>query len=306
VLVFLLSLAFSVVIIVVLLIFTVRLDRKLEKAIANILSFMDGNHDVRLNDDEEGSLAQLFSSINTMATSLITHIKKEKHNKEFLKNTIADISHQLKTPLAALKMYNEIIQDENTGNDVVGSFILKSGNELDRMENLIQNLLKLARLDAGAIKLEIRNHNLRQFMERASSRFLTRAGTENKSLNLNCAESIFFNCDEVWLFEAVSNIIKNALDHTDAGDEVVIVGEKTPVVTRIVIKDNGRGIHPEDIPSIYKRFYRSRFSLDKQGVGIGLTLAKSIVEKHGGSIMVESELGKGTTFYLTFPKLTNL
>jgi signal transduction histidine kinase len=306
VLAFVLSLTFSAVIIAVLLIFAVGLDRRLEKANADILSFMDGKHNVRLNDNEEGSLAQLYSSINTMATSLTTHIIKEKHNKEFLKNTIADISHQLKTPLAALKMYNEIIEDENTGNDVVESFTLKSRNELDRMENLIQNLLKLVRLDAGAITLEIRNYNLMDFLERATGRFLTRAGTENKLLTLNCDESIFFSCDEEWLFEAVSNIIKNALDHTESGDKVVIIGDKTPVATRITIKDNGSGIHPEDILSIFKRFYRSRFSQDKQGVGIGLTLSKSIVEKHGGTIMVESELGKGTTFHLAFPKLTNL
>lgn len=88
----------------------------------------------------------------------------------------------------------------------------------------------------------------------------------------------------------------------DAGDAVDIVCDETPVVIRITIKDNGKGIHPGDIHSVFKRFYRSRFSKDKQGIGIGLTLSKAIVEKHGGSIMVESELGKGTAFHLAFPK----
>ena len=301
-----LSIAFSLAIIAVLLIFSFRQDRKLEKAYIDILDFMGGNHHIRLNDNEEGRLSQLFSSINVMVTSLTAHITKEKQNKQFLKDTISDISHQLKTPLAALQMYNEIIQDENTCNDVVDSFTLKSRYELNRMENLIQNLLKLARLDAGAIELEKRNCKMSYFMKNAISSFRTRAKTENKSIRLNCDEGIILNCDKEWFLEAVSNIIKNALDHTDASDEVDIMFDETPVVTRITIKDNGRGIHPEDVHFVFKRFYRSRFSKDTQGIGIGLTLSKSIVEKHGGSIMVESELGKGTAFHLAFPKLTNL
>lgn len=301
-----LSIAFSLTIIAALLIFSFRQDRKLEKANTDIINFMDGNHYIRLNDNEEGSLSQLFSSINVMATSLTAHIIKEKQNKEFLKDTISDISHQLKTPLAALQMYNEIIQNENAGNEVVDNFTLKSRNELNRMEILIQNLLKLARLDAGAIKLEKRNCQMNDFLKNAIGSFVTRATTESKSITLNCADRIILTCDEEWLLEAVSNMIKNALDHTDDSDKIDVMCDETPVVTTITIKDNGRGIHPQDIHSVFKRFYRSRFSKDKQGIGIGLTLSKSIVEKHGGSIMVESELGKGTAFHLVFPKLTNL
>jgi len=300
------SLVFALAIIAALLIFFVRYNKKLEKANIDLLNFMNGNLNIRLDDNEEGTLSQLFSSINVMVTSLTTHIAKEKQNKEFLRDTIADISHQLKTPLAALQMYNEIIQDENTGNEVVDNFIQKSSNELNRMGNLIQNLLKLARLDAGSIQLEKRKHNLKDFLQSTINRFLTRAALENKSITLDCNHDITLNYDEEWLLEAVSNIIKNALDHTDSGDVINIGCDDTPVVTRITIQDSGQGIHPEDIHSVFKRFYRSRFSKDKQGVGIGLTLSKSIVEKHGGSIIVESELRKGTTFYLAFPKLTNL
>jgi signal transduction histidine kinase len=112
--------------------------------------------------------------------------------------------------------------------------------------------------------------------------------------------------DETWLIEAVGNIIKNALDHTDSGDSIEISCEDALVATEIIIRDNGAGIHPEDIHHIFKRFYRSRFSKDKQGVGIGLALSKTIVEKHGGTITVRSELGQGAEFHLIFPRLTNL
>ena len=287
-------------------IFFVWQDRKFEKANRDILSFMYGNKDIRLSDNEEGIVSQLFSSINMMATSLTAHITKEKQTKEFLKNTISDISHQLKTPLTALKMYNEIVQEENTNNVVVDSFNIKSCNQLERMEYLIQNLLKLSRLDADAIELAKSNCLMKDLLEGVVISFSTRAKSENKSITLMCNSYIMLNCDGDWILEAISNIIKNALDHTVSRNEVQILCDETPVLICITIKDNGSGIHTEDIHYIFKRFYRSRFSKDKDGIGIGLTLAKTIVEKHGGSITVESTLNQGTTFYLTFPKLTNL
>ncbi len=248
----------------------------------------------------------LSSSINAMATSLTSHIENEKHNREFLKDTISDISHQLKTPLTALKMYNEIIQEEETGNGIVDEFVLKSERELTRIEVLIQNLLKLARLDAGSIKLEKSMNSLKNFLDDLIERYLTRAEQEQKTISLECDERIIMEFDETWLPEAVSNIVKNALDHTIAGNRIDICCRETPVFYQIIIKDNGSGIHPEDINHIFKRFYRSRFSKDKQGAGIGLTLAKAIVEMLGGSITVESASGKGTAFSLVFPKLSNL
>ncbi|HWQ42614.1 MAG TPA: HAMP domain-containing sensor histidine kinase [Desulfosporosinus sp.] len=300
------SVLFSLILLAVLLLFLLRQDRTIQKGNDDIRSFMDGDIRIRLDDHEEGSLSQLFTSVNGMATSLMTHIGNEKHGREFLRDTISDISHQLKTPLTALKMYNEIIQDEQTGNKVVDEFAFKNERELNRMEVLIQNLLKLARLDTGSIVLERGNHNVMEFLEDAIKGFRTRAELEAKTIRLNCDENALLNFDKEWLLEAVSNIIKNALDHTAAGSEIIIACEETPIFTEMKIQDNGTGIHPEDIHSIFKRFYRSRFSKDKQGIGIGLTLAKVIIENHGGYITVESELGKGTTFRLAFPKLSNL
>lgn len=306
VLVFILSFSMGITLLFILFIFAVKFNKIFEKASSDILSFMNGNHKVRLDDNKEGSLSKLFSAINMMATSQATHIIKEKQNKEFLKDTISDISHQLKTPLAALEMYNEIILDENVNNDVVSSFNLKIKSELERMENLIQNLLKLAKLDAGAIELNKQRSNLKDLLEGIIMRFQTRAQYEGKSIILNCDNNFIFTCDKEWLLEAISNIIKNALDHTESGNEICISCDNTAVAIRIVIKDNGFGIHPEDFHYIFKRFYRSRFSKNTKGVGIGLTLSKAIVEKHGGTIMVESELERGTAFHLIFSKLTTL
>jgi len=306
VIVFILSLGIGITLLTILFIFAVRYNKTLEKANSDILNFMNGNQKIRLDDSEEGSLSKLFSSINMMGTSLTTHIIKEKQNKEFLKDTISDISHQLKTPLAALEMYNEIILDENVNNDVVNNFNLKIKNELERMENLIQKLLKLAKLDSGTIQLNKENCNLKRFLENITMRFQTRAKYEGKKVVLNCDNNISLIWDKEWMLESISNIIKNALDHTESGNEIFISCDNTSVAIRIMIKDNGFGIHSEDLHYIFKRFYRSKFSKNTQGVGIGLTISKSIVEKHGGTIMVESELGTGTTFNLFFSKLTTL
>ena len=303
---FLLSLGEGIVLLTILFISAVKFNKIMEKANSDILKFMNGEYEIRLDDNKEGNFSKLFSAINMMATSLITHIIKEKQNKEFLKDIISDISHQLKTPLAALEMYNEIILDENIENEVVNNFNLKIKSELERMENLIQNLLKLARLDAGAIELNKENCNLKVFLEDIIIRFKTRAKCEGKNIVLSCDNSISFICDKVWMLESICNIIKNALDHTECGDEILISCDNTPVATKIMIRDNGFGIHSEDLHYIFKRFYRSRFSKDTKGAGIGLTLAKSIIEKHNGTITVESELGKGTTFNLFFSKLTTL
>ncbi len=283
-----------------------RRESEFESATNDVMSFLGGKTGIRLPDQEEGGLSKLFSSINIMSTSLNTHINKEKQHRKFLKNTVSDISHQLKTPLAALKMYNEIILEEYLDNEVVKKFTLKSQNEINRMENLILNLLKLAKLDAGTIILEKENVNLHNFLTNVVNRFQTRAESENKKINLPCENSIFLYCDPEWMTEAVSNIVKNALDHLPEEGTIEISSCETPLAVKISVKDNGTGIHPDDLNNVFKRFYRSRFSKDKQGIGIGLTISRSIVEKHGGQISVDSEMGEGSLFTMVFPKLTNM
>ncbi len=303
---FALSLLFSLAVLCVLCRQQALRDRRLEAAASELFRFLGGDTTVRLADCGEGSLSALFAAVNAMATSLTAHIEKEKRDRLFLKDTISDISHQFKTPLAALSMYTDIIAQECADGAVVESFTEKSRRELARMEGLIQNLLKLARLDAGAIELTKALCPLRPFLENRAAAFATRAGLEHKEIRLSGGDAVLLSFDEVWLGEAVDNILKNALDHTKPFNTIEISCEETAVTKQIVIRDDGEGIHPEDIHHIFKRFYRSRFSKDQQGVGIGLAIAKAIVDRHGGTVTVQSELGQGALFCLTFPKLTNL
>lgn len=275
-------------------------NQVMEQAVSQLQAYLDGDHNARIECDEEGELYRLFHTVNSMAAVLNAHADNELREKEFLKNTISDISHQLKTPLAALNIYNGLLQDGDMELSAVKEFTDLSEQELDRIEILVQNLLKITKLDAGAIVLEKTTENVADMLRDVELHFAYRAKQEQKELILSGSEEVSLFCDRDWLTEAIDNIVKNALDHTESGDTVHITWKALPNAVQIAVKDNGCGIHPEDLHHIFKRFYRSRFSQDKQGIGLGLPLAKTIVEAHSGTIEVDSELGKGTTFTMNF------
>lgn len=272
----------------------------MEQAVSQINAYLDGNRNARIECDYEGELYRLFHSVNSLAAVLNAHADNELREKEFLKNTISDISHQLKTPLAALNIYNGLLQDEDIEVSSVKEFAGLSEQELDRIETLVQSLLKITRLDAGAIVLEKTAENVADMMRDIELHFAYRARQEKKEIILSGSDYLSLFCDRDWLNEAIDNIVKNAFDHTESGATIRVAWKELPSGVQIVIKDNGCGIHPEDIHHIFKRFYRSRFSKDKQGIGLGLPLAKAIVEAHNGTIEVDSELDIGTTFTMNF------
>ena len=275
-------------------------NQVMEQAVSQIHAYLDGNHNARIECDDEGELYRLFHTVNSLAAVLNAHADNELREKEFLKNTISDISHQLKTPLAALNIYNGLLQDGDMELSAVKEFADLSEQELDRIETLVQNLLKITKLDAGAIVLEKTTENVADMMRDIELHFAYRARQEKKEIILSGSDHLSLFCDRDWLNEAIDNIVKNAFDHTESGATIRVAWNELPSGVQIVITDNGCGIHPEDIHHIFKRFYRSRFSKDKQGIGLGLPLAKAIVEAHNGTIEVDSELGIGTTFTMNF------
>lgn len=274
-------------------------DKILEDAESKIEAFLAGDIDARIANDEEGELYRLFWSINNMSAVLTSKAAKEKQEKAFLKNTISDISHQLKTPLAALNIYNGIME-EAEDIEQVREFASLSVKELDRIETLVQNLLKITRLDAGTMVFHKEEENISEIIRDIELHFAYRAETEGKSIVVSGEDNVTFCCDRDWMTEAIENLVKNALDHTKEGNSVSIEWSRFNTLLKIEVKDNGSGIHPEDIHHIFKRFYRSRFSKDSQGLGLGLSLTKAIVEAHGGTIEVDSKIGVGTTFIMNF------
>ena len=279
-------------------------EQSMEKAAHQIAEYILDRRKGGIECSEEGAMYRLFHEVNSLVTMADAHADSERRAKEFLRRTISDISHQLKTPIAALNIYNGILQQETADAATVREFTSLSEQELDRIESLVQSLLKMARLDAGAITLERAPENVFDLLEHIKRQYSFRAEQEGKEIVLEGDEQTVFSCDRTWLTEAIGNLVKNALDHTAQGDRILVRWQQSPCLTQITVEDTGSGIHSEDLYHIFKRFYRSRFSKDTQGVGLGLPLAKSIVEAHQGSIEVHSKLGQGTAFTINFPIMT--
>lgn len=278
-------------------------EKVYQNAILTVSGFAEGSFDKQLQKNETGTLYQLFAAVDALAMALQSKVLAEQKDREFLKNTISDISHQLKTPVAALNMYVEIMRDEPDKPELVREFSGKSMQSLERMGRLIQMLLKMTRIDAGSIVFEKRDAPVREIAARAAGDLQARAQAEKKRIVMEGDEKAVLCCDWEWTQEALSNLIKNGLDHTKEGGIVRIGWESTPLMLKLSVADNGSGIAPEDIHHIFKRFYRSKRALDRRGVGLGLPLAKAVFEGQGGMLSVTSAEGEGSVFEVLF--LTN-
>lgn len=276
-------------------------ERNYSQAVKIVNSFAEGNFSQHLSHLNDGELYRLYHSIERLASMLYAQKETLQQTKEFLKDTVSDISHQLKTPLAALSMYNEIILEEAENRATVMTFAEKTADTLSRAENLIQSLLKITRMDAGTVIFEKQSYLLSDIVMKAVSDLQVRAEKERKRICLQGSEEAMLTCDLMWTKEAIGNLVKNALDHTDKGGNITVSWEKLPDKIRILVSDDGCGIAKEDIYHIFKRFYRtSKDNQNTAGIGLGLPLAKSIIEKQGGMLAVESLPGEGTTFIISF------
>lgn len=265
---------------------------------------VEGDFSIKLKEEGEGDFSILSNQFNNMSNRLESTLGSLKEEKIFLKNIISDISHQLKTPLSSLIMLNElIIEDENMEEDIRKDFLNKMKSQLFRMEWLIINLLKLARIEAGAIQFREERVPLIEVVKASISSLNMKASEKKQKINIiGENEGFYLYGDRDWTIEALTNIIKNSIEHSYEGGEIKISLGETPLFSQIIIEDNGEGIDKKDLPHIFKRFYRASTKVKAESIGIGLNLSKSIIEAQNGSIKVRSEKGIGTKFIITFLK----
>lgn len=264
---------------------------------------VEGNFDKIFPGNKEGEFYILGSQFNIMAKRLEESLNKLKDDKIYLKNVISDIFHQLKTPLAAVILYVGLMQNEKDMDIEERNELLKSSAEqLDRMDWLCKNLLKLARLEAGTIKFAKENNLLYQTIEKALAPVYIKSQEKHQKIAVEVDRKIEFKHDPRWLSEAITNIIKNAIEHTPCEGRIKITSEETPLSVQIFIEDNGEGIPKSEINKIFNRFYKGENSTNPASIGIGLALSKTIIDGQDGSIRVRSEEGKGTEFNITFLK----
>lgn len=256
------------------------------------------NYDVEIMQYEEGEFSRLAHGFNEMRDVIKNQMGEIKKEKEFLVNLTSDISHQLKTPLASIVIFNDILLNETDKNDSKYKFLSKSKIQIARMDWLIKSILKLSRLDAKVINFQIKNNNLSLILQEAISDLDTIAIKNNVKVNFCNKEDVMLNCDKEWIKEAFINIIKNGIEHSKNG-EVNISIQDNELLTKVNIQDSGEGIKEEDIPKIFTRFHRGNKT---DSVGIGLSLSKSIIEAQKGYMEVKSKYGEGSLFKIIFIK----
>ena len=249
--------------------------------------------------DEIGALAGQF---NAMASNLETSFSDLRTERDALKRFIADASHELRTPVTALATFNELLLGSAASDPSAHQeFLRESQAQIAKLHWITANLLDLSRLDAGIASLTIATHDAGDIIQSAASGIRARARDKGIQLDVEKPEApITLSCDRNRVEMALTNLISNAVKFTDAGGTVRVSVAREGPLARFDVVDNGRGIHPEDIPLVFERFYRGR-GTQSEGAGLGLAIARSIARAHGGSIRVESELEKGSEFSLRIP-----
>ena len=253
---------------------------------------------------EEGDFYVFYNKFIHMGERLENALKDLKDEKINLKDIINDISHQLKTPLSALIAYNDILKNhENMDIETKSKFIEMTSEQLDRMDWLITTLLKYARIESNAVSYNKEMIPISESIRYAIEPLKVSANNKKQSIELDFNSEGYYFHDKKWIAESLSNIIKNAIEHTDINGKIKITLEETPMSISITISDNGEGIEKSELKNIFKRFYKGKNSINPKSIGIGLSLSKKIIEAHGGSITAESELGKGTNFNIILLKV---
>ncbi|GAA0117475.1 sensor histidine kinase [Clostridium senegalense] len=265
-------------------------------------SIIKGNYNYNLDSYSDGDIGILKSNIVKMTSILKEHLDKEKRIKVFLSDTMADISHQLKTPMTSLIMFNELMINPKMDWNIRKEFLENSEIQLKRMEWLIKSLLKLSRLDAGVVKFKKEKINIKNLISEVKSSLWSFIKEKNIEIILNGNEDSYYIGDTQWSIEAFTNIIKNSVEHTPKDGTIIINYEENNLYSEIKIKDNGIGISKKDLHNIFKRFYKSSNLNKSDSVGIGLALSKTIIENQNGSIYVKSHEGKGAEFIVSFLK----
>lgn len=255
---------------------------------------------VDIAGEKEGELAILRSEIQKMVNKLRQQAKLLTEDKRYLMNSIADISHQIRTPLTAINLIVSRLQGESEG-EKRQELIRELERLLCHMDWLIETLLKMAKLDAGTVNMKKTPVLVKNLVRETTKELEISMELRQQTLSISCSEDACFLGDLSWTREALGNLLKNCVEHTPEGGAIDLSVTDNQLYTEIVVSDNGPGIAPEDLPHIFERFYKGRNS-SKNSVGIGLALARMIVKEQGGILSASNAKAGGARFEMRFYK----
>lgn len=281
--------------------FTRRRYKEIAKLSQYLKRIAGGEYHLDIRDNEEGELSILKSELYKVTVTLNEQAQLLKKDKCFLADSISDISHQLKTPITSMFVMTDLISDDNLPQDKRSEFTQNINSQLERLQWLVTSLLKLSKIDAGKIEFRKEKINVSELISKSTEHLLIPMEIKEQTLQVSGDKDTEFIGDFNWSSEAIANIVKNCIEHTYIGGNIGIHFQETSIYTLIKIFDHGEGIHKDDLPHIFERFYKGKNS-HSDSIGIGLAMSKSIFNKQRGIIDVTSDKENGTLFTIKIYK----
>ena len=273
--------------------------RKISKITEYIREINRKNYELKIKENGEDELSNLRNELYKITIMLKEEAENSKKDKKFLAKSLQDISHQIKTPLTSISiMLDEIKDNENMDDTTKQKFIYEISRQVENISFLTISLLKLSKLDSGTVEFEKVKYDLQKLVNEAIKNLEIPLEIKNQEVITSLKEAYIIG-DYKWTLEAITNIIKNCIEHTEENKKIYVEIRETNVYTELIIRDEGEGIEEKDLKHIFDRFYKGKNS-SENSFGIGLSLSKSILEKQNASITCTSTLNEGTTFKIYF------
>lgn len=264
-------------------------------------AILDGNEHIDFQENQDTLVGKLMVKMRQLYEVLMKRSQENFNQKKQLESMISDISHQVKTPIASIRMYHNLLERKELEPSKREEFLYAVERQVDKLEFFMDSMIRMSRLESGIVKVSPRENSVYDLIAQAVCDAALKAEKKDISIKVSC-EDYFGYFDKKWTVEALFNILDNGVKYTNPGGHIEISTEKTDFYVRIKIKDNGRGIRESRIPEIFKRFYREPESADVEGIGIGLYLAREIIMKQRGFLEVRSEEGEGTEVRVNLPR----
>lgn len=294
-------LVISIVIFLLIFFYDKKEKRELDKIIDYLKELNRGNYDLKIDLNSEGILSILKNEIYTTTVMLREMASREYLDKITLKENLANISHQLKTPLTSIAILVDNLCDEEVDKKTELEFLNDIKRQVDNINYLVIVLLKLSRFDANVITFKKDDINVKKLILECMKNLDVIREVKNINIHVSGANDVEFIGDYKWESEAINNILKNAIEHTLNGKFIYISFKDKSIYTEIIIEDEGLGMSEKEKNRIFERFYKGS-STNSNNFGIGLSLAKEIITKDNGKIIVKSEVGEGTKFIIRYYK----
>ena len=293
---------FSILWMTIIILYLRKRDKKIQQITNYINQIKNKKYDLNIEENTEDELSNLKNELYKITIMLKEESEISKKDKENLKMSVEDISHQLKTPLTSITIMLDNLKDNpNMEEKTKQKFIFEISKQVEWINWLVISMLKLSKLDANVVQFYDEKINLNKFIGEIIKNLEIPIEVKNQKIIIDGNENVSFIGDYKWQQEAITNIIKNCIEHNANNGTIYINYEENSLFTKITIRDEGEGISKEDLKHIFERFYKGKNS-SENSVGIGLALAKNIIQKNNGMINCKSELDKGTEFVIKYMK----